>query len=192
MRNTTTNYIKSGTRGTLGNISSSNQNEDLPMNRVEYIIEADYIEKVHSIIENPESHWNYHDNTGFVPQIVNVSFGNVSNYSDIFNIETSHSEENRGLNWGVLSLTSLIIATAIGNILVCLAVCWEKRLQNMTNYFLMSLAIADLLVSLLVMPLGMVVELYGKFTFRGGSRGGPGARPPRPPKMLNILNFRSY
>ena len=45
---------------------------------------------------------------------------------------------------------------------VCLAVCWEKRLQNMTNYFLMSLAIADLLVSILVMPLGMVVELYGE------------------------------
>ncbi len=66
-------------------------------------------------------------------------------------------------HWGVLALTSLIIATAIGNILVCLAVVWERRLQNMTNYFLMSLAIADLLVSILVMPLGMIVELYGEF-----------------------------
>ena len=65
--------------------------------------------------------------------------------------------------WGVLALTSLIIATAVGNILVCLAVVWERRLQNMTNYFLMSLAIADLLVSILVMPLGMIVELYGEY-----------------------------
>lgn len=64
--------------------------------------------------------------------------------------------------WGVLSLSLLIVATAVGNILVCLAVCWEKRLQNMTNYFLMSLAIADLLVALLVMPFGLIVELYGK------------------------------
>ena len=65
-------------------------------------------------------------------------------------------------NWGVLSLILVIIATALGNILVCLAVCLEKRLQNMTNYFLMSLAIADLLVSLLVMPVGMLIEIYGK------------------------------
>ncbi|ELT95218.1 hypothetical protein CAPTEDRAFT_49180, partial [Capitella teleta] len=63
-------------------------------------------------------------------------------------------------NWGVLALTPLIAASALGNVLVCLAVCWERRLQNMTNYFLMSLAIADLLVSLLVMPIGMVVELF--------------------------------
>lgn len=70
------------------------------------------------------------------------------------------------LNWGVLALSVLILATMMGNVLVCLAVCWESRLQNMTNYFLMSLAIADLLVAILVMPLGMIVELYGEcFSF---------------------------
>lgn len=63
----------------------------------------------------------------------------------------------------MLGLSILIVATASGNILVCLAVSWERRLQNMTNYFLMSLAIADLLVSLLVMPLAMIVEMFGKF-----------------------------
>ena len=68
------------------------------------------------------------------------------------------------LNWGMLGLTVIIVCTAVGNLLVCLAVCWEKRLQNMTNYFLMSLAIADFLVSLLVMPLGMVVEMFGKLS----------------------------
>ena len=67
--------------------------------------------------------------------------------------------------WGMLGLSLLIVATAIGNVLVCLAVCWEKRLQNMTNYFLMSLAIADLFVSLMVMPLGLVVEIYGMSPF---------------------------
>ena len=165
MWNTTTRYIRDGTTETFGSISSSKQN-DLPVNRVEYIIEADYIEKADSIIENPESAWSYQRNTEFDRAIANISFGNFSNYSDVFDIETSDGEESKSLNWGVLSLTSLIIATAIGNVLVCLAVCWEKRLQNMTNYFLMSLAIADLLVSLLVMPLGMIVELYGKFCIR--------------------------
>lgn len=65
------------------------------------------------------------------------------------------------LKWGLLALIVVILCTALGNLLVCLAVCWERRLQNMTNYFLMSLAIADFLVSIIVMPFGMVVEIYG-------------------------------
>lgn len=74
-------------------------------------------------------------------------------------------------NWAVLGLSVLIVATMGGNILVCIAVCWERRLQNMTNYFLMSLAIADLMVGLLVMPLALVVELYGKlFIDRSATR----------------------
>ena len=162
MWNTTTIRQRNGTKDTVGNISSTNQNE-FPVSRVEYIIEADYLDKADKIVQNPESLWYYQRNTRFTSGIFNISLGNISNNSDIFDTENSTEEESPELNWGVLSLTSLIVATAVGNILVCLAVCWEKRLQNMTNYFLMSLAIADLLVSLLVMPLGMVVELYGKF-----------------------------
>lgn len=74
------------------------------------------------------------------------------------------AEGGRPMRWGMLGLSILIVATASGNILVCLAVSWERRLQNMTNYFLMSLAIADLLVSLLVMPLAMIVEIFGEYT----------------------------
>lgn len=75
----------------------------------------------------------------------------------------SDDVESRELRWGALMLTLIIIASILGNVLVCLAVCWEKRLQNMTNFFLMSLAIADLLVSVLVMPFAMIVELYGEY-----------------------------
>ncbi|CAI9743034.1 octopamine receptor-like [Octopus vulgaris] len=80
--------------------------------------------------------------------------------------EMSVSTENPppvSMRWGMLSLVFVIICAASGNLLVCMAVCWERRLQNMTNYFLMSLAIADFLVSILVMPLGMIVEIYGFF-----------------------------
>ena len=159
MWNTTTIHLRNGTKDAVGNISSTNHNE-FPVNRVEYIIEADYLDNADKTVQNPENLWNYQRNAGLVSGIFNTSLGNNS---DTFGTENSTDEKNPELNWGVLSLTSLIVATAVGNILVCLAVCWEKRLQNMTNYFLMSLAIADLLVSLLVMPLGMVVELYGKF-----------------------------
>jgi len=78
------------------------------------------------------------------------------------NVSTAGKEE-RGLRWSALGLTAIIVATTGGNLLVCLAVCLERRLQNITNYFLMSLAIADLLVSVLVMPLAMIVELFGEF-----------------------------
>ena len=61
------------------------------------------------------------------------------------------------------SLVLVIFITAIGNLLVCLAIARERKLQNTTNYFLMSLAIADCLVAILVMPMGMVAEVLGRF-----------------------------
>lgn len=81
-----------------------------------------------------------------------------------YNVSSGNSTVTSELRWGALGLTVIIILTAAGNVLVCLAVCWERRLQNMTNYFLMSLAIADLLVSLAVMPFAMLIELYGEST----------------------------
>lgn len=63
--------------------------------------------------------------------------------------------------WALLALV-LVFGTAAGNILVCLAIAWERRLQNVTNYFLMSLAITDLMVAVLVMPLGILTLFYGK------------------------------
>uniref|UniRef100_A0A2C9K7C7 G-protein coupled receptors family 1 profile domain-containing protein n=1 Tax=Biomphalaria glabrata TaxID=6526 RepID=A0A2C9K7C7_BIOGL len=91
-----------------------------------------------------------------------VRNGSLVNESGV-STEASGHRETKPFQWGMLGLTLIIVCTAVGNLLVCLAVCWEKRLQNMTNYFLMSLAIADFLVSLLVMPLGMVVEIFGYF-----------------------------
>lgn len=63
--------------------------------------------------------------------------------------------------WALLAII-LVLGTAGGNILVCLAIAWEKRLQNVTNYFLASLAITDLMVAVLVMPLGIVTLFRGK------------------------------
>jgi 7 transmembrane receptor (rhodopsin family) len=63
--------------------------------------------------------------------------------------------------WALLAIL-LVFCTAAGNILVCLAIAWERRLQNVTNYFLMSLAITDLMVAILVMPLGILTLVRGK------------------------------
>lgn len=65
--------------------------------------------------------------------------------------------------WTFLFVLVFIVAGGVGNILVCLAVCMDRRLQNVTNYFLLSLAVADLLVSLFVMPLGAIPGFLGKY-----------------------------
>lgn len=66
-------------------------------------------------------------------------------------------------NYWALSALFLVVGTAAGNILVCLAITWERRLQNVTNYFLMSLAITDLMVAILVMPLGILTLVKGEY-----------------------------
>ena len=68
-------------------------------------------------------------------------------------------------NWWAMLASVLVLGTAAGNILVCLAITWERRLQNVTNYFLMSLAITDLMVAILVMPLGILTLVRGKITW---------------------------
>ena len=49
--------------------------------------------------------------------------------------------------------------TVFGNALVCLSVYQEKALHTVTNYFISSLAIADIMVAILVMPLAVYVEV---------------------------------
>ncbi|XP_028902218.2 5-hydroxytryptamine receptor 2B isoform X2 [Zeugodacus cucurbitae] len=53
----------------------------------------------------------------------------------------------------------LIFVTIIGNVFVIAAIILERNLQNMGNYLVVSLAVADLLVACLVMPLGAVYEI---------------------------------
>ena len=86
------------------------------------------------------------------------------------NSDTDVSGNNQGIildysnvNWFILLLGVLVLVGVLGNSLVCLAICYERRLQNATNYFLLSLAIADLLVSIIVMPISILYEFYGEF-----------------------------
>lgn len=75
-----------------------------------------------------------------------------------------HNDPGRGgYNWKYLFVFVFIASGGVGNILVCLAICLDRQLQNVTNYFLLSLAIADLLVCLFVMPLGAVPGFFGKY-----------------------------
>lgn len=77
-------------------------------------------------------------------------------------IGSAAGTRTRRLDWSFLFVAVFIAAGGLGNILVCLAVGLDRRLHNVTNYFLLSLAVADLLVSLFVMPLGAIPGFLGE------------------------------
>ena len=52
--------------------------------------------------------------------------------------------------------------SAVGNIMVCIAIYTERSLRRIGNLFLASLAIADLFVSLLVMTFAGVNDILGE------------------------------
>nr|QIS92882.1 putative serotonin receptor 1B [Homarus americanus] len=58
----------------------------------------------------------------------------------------------------------MILATIIGNVFVIAAILLERNLQSVANYLILSLAVADLLVAALVMPLGAVYEVSKEWT----------------------------
>ncbi|XP_042521444.1 histamine H2 receptor [Dipodomys spectabilis] len=62
-------------------------------------------------------------------------------------------------------LTVLILITVAGNVVVCLAVSLNRHLQNLTNCFIVSLAITDLLLGLLVLPFSAVHQLSCRWSF---------------------------
>uniref|UniRef100_A0A1A7WYX7 D(3) dopamine receptor n=1 Tax=Iconisemion striatum TaxID=60296 RepID=A0A1A7WYX7_9TELE len=64
-------------------------------------------------------------------------------------------------NYYAMLYSLLILAIVFGNVLVCLAVLRERSLQTTTNYLVVSLAVADLLVASLVMPWVVYLEVVG-------------------------------
>jgi hypothetical protein len=100
------------------------------------------------------------------PSSVNVTGASVNTVDQCVNAsvvsDVSEKDGTNINNWWALLALALVLGTATGNILVCLAITWERRLQNVTNYFLMSLAITDLMVAMLVMPLGILTLVRGK------------------------------
>ncbi|XP_071483160.1 histamine H1 receptor-like [Diadema antillarum] len=61
------------------------------------------------------------------------------------------------------AMSCVSLVTTIGNALVILAVRTERRLQTVSNYFILSLAVADLLIGLFVMPLSIIYFVEGKW-----------------------------
>nr|XP_033783478.1 histamine H2 receptor [Geotrypetes seraphini] len=64
-----------------------------------------------------------------------------------------------------LILGFIILTTVCGNVVVCLAVGFDRKLRSLTNCFIVSLAITDLLLGFLVLPFSAINLLYEEWPF---------------------------
>ncbi|XP_013042744.1 D(2) dopamine receptor isoform X2 [Anser cygnoides] len=80
-------------------------------------------------------------------------------------LNETNADQKPQYNYYAMLLTLLIFVIVFGNVLVCMAVSREKALQTTTNYLIVSLAVADLLVATLVMPWVVYLEVVGEWRF---------------------------
>lgn len=83
-----------------------------------------------------------------------VSFGKCIDTNIVSCCAPFHSAD---YNYWALFLLLFPILTLFGNVLVIMSVYRERTLQTVTNYFIVSLALADLLVAVVVMPFAVYV-----------------------------------
>ncbi|CAB3401099.1 unnamed protein product [Caenorhabditis bovis] len=87
----------------------------------------------------------------------------MANMSELLKLAAITSEPQIEIRWRhpilALCLATICLLTIAGNCLVVIAVCTKKYLRNPTGYLIISLALADLVVGLVVMPLNSLFEM---------------------------------
>lgn len=125
--------------------------------------------KVNFLFENLEMCSNFPDSDN----IYLINHTNVSLYYDETGDLTDYDTENNyfDLEWHLKFIPSIIIYSITfilgfaGNLLVIFAICYLKKLQSVTNLFLLSLATADLLLITICVPLKVVfIKIYRFFS----------------------------
>ncbi|XP_041915890.1 alpha-1A adrenergic receptor [Alosa sapidissima] len=64
-----------------------------------------------------------------------------------------------------LVLLVFMVCGVLGNVLVILSVVCHRHLRTVTHYFIVNLAVADLLLSAAVLPFSLALELFGRWVF---------------------------
>lgn len=94
---------------------------------------------------------------------------NASDLDQIFANDSLMTCKNFTLDSQVVGLgiflSVFILVAIVGNILVILSVVCNKHLQTVTNFFIVNLAVADLLLSIIVLPFSASLEVLGCWVF---------------------------
>lgn len=92
------------------------------------------------------------------PEVVAVRYR-----SHLFDVDLAVPEWEAVLT--AITLLSIIIVTVVGNVLVILSVFSYTPLRIVQNFFIVSLAVADLTVAILVLPLNVMYAILGQWVF---------------------------
>ncbi len=93
---------------------------------------------------------------------VSAHFTNSSNSTITTNGSDDATSERK---WGLLALFVFVVFGFAGNLLVCLAIKFHVKLQNSTNNYLFTLAITDMLMCVIVMPLAIAKLFFSKILY---------------------------
>lgn len=84
---------------------------------------------------------------------------NNENENNITKVSESTDIQTLPLRWEYLFLSVIPIVCIVGNSMVIIAVWRTKNLQTPTNYLLVSLSIADLIVGAFAMPFHIYISV---------------------------------
>ncbi|XP_063059838.1 alpha-1A adrenergic receptor [Engraulis encrasicolus] len=102
-----------------------------------------------------------------LPKVLQMSEANVSNLNSTNVTETQDSNRialSRAVPLAMV-LGAFIVFAIVGNILVILSVVCNRHLRIPTNYFIINLAIADLLLGTTVLPVSATLEILNYWVF---------------------------
>ncbi|XP_022918010.1 octopamine receptor beta-2R-like [Onthophagus taurus] len=100
-----------------------------------------------------------------VPTLINIT--SINNKTNITNIENLHPDWTQLIVLVVKACVfgTIILCAVFGNALVIISVHRHRKLRVITNYYVVSLAMADMLVALCAMTFNASVELSGQWLF---------------------------
>ncbi|XP_072015793.1 orexin receptor type 2-like [Amphiura filiformis] len=99
-------------------------------------------------------------------QDINSTFGDYYDYLDYIYQQTKERVYPQSYEWPLIVAYGIIFLLALlGNTLVCVAVLRNEHMRTVTNYYIVNLAVADILVSIICLPATVTLDVSESWFF---------------------------